>query len=217
MADWTTISSLATGFGTLVLATATFASVRSANRAARTAERSLLAGIRPLVVTTRFDDPQQKVGFMDDRWFHLRGSGAAADVTDNNVYLAMSLRNVGTGIAVLDRWDIYPERLFGDSSPRGIEHFRRLTRDIYIAPGDIGFWQGALREADAHRPEEVELHDLIAEAVKNRTAMTIDLLYGDYEGGQHTISRFAITPRGDTDEWMATGARHWNLDRDDPR
>ena len=34
-ADWVTISALATAVGTLVLALATFASVRSANRAAR--------------------------------------------------------------------------------------------------------------------------------------------------------------------------------------
>jgi hypothetical protein len=32
--DWATISSLATAFGTLVLAVATFASIRSANRSA---------------------------------------------------------------------------------------------------------------------------------------------------------------------------------------
>ncbi len=48
MADWVTISSLATAGGTLVLAVATFSSVRSANRSARTAERSLLAGVRPI-------------------------------------------------------------------------------------------------------------------------------------------------------------------------
>jgi hypothetical protein len=44
VSKWNTVSSLATGVGTLVLAVATFASVRSANRAARAAERSLLAG-----------------------------------------------------------------------------------------------------------------------------------------------------------------------------
>jgi hypothetical protein len=44
VSNWNTVSSLATGVGTLVLAVATFASVRSANRAARAAERSLLAG-----------------------------------------------------------------------------------------------------------------------------------------------------------------------------
>ena len=49
VADWVTISSLATAAGTLVLATATFASVCSANRAARVAEESLLAATRPLL------------------------------------------------------------------------------------------------------------------------------------------------------------------------
>ena len=60
MTDWSTIASLATAGGTLVLAVATFASIRSANRSARvpersarTAERSLLAGQRPLLVNSR--------------------------------------------------------------------------------------------------------------------------------------------------------------------
>jgi hypothetical protein len=61
--DWTTVSALATGGGTLVLAVATFASVRSANRAARAAERSLMAGLRPLLVPSRLDDGSQKVYF----------------------------------------------------------------------------------------------------------------------------------------------------------
>ena len=60
MIDWTTVSSLATGAGTLVLAVATFASVRSANRAARVAERSLLTGLRPLLVSSRLQDPRRR-------------------------------------------------------------------------------------------------------------------------------------------------------------
>ena len=47
MTDWVTISALATATGTLVLAVATFASVRSANRAARVAEQAFLMGQRP--------------------------------------------------------------------------------------------------------------------------------------------------------------------------
>lgn len=65
MLDWVTISSLATAGGTLVLAVATFGSVRSANRAARVAEQTLLEGLRPLVVTSRLQDPPEKVSFMD--------------------------------------------------------------------------------------------------------------------------------------------------------
>ena len=71
MANWETLASLGTAAGTLVLAVATFASVRSANRAARTAERSLLAGMRPLLVTSRLQDLAQKVMFGDEHWAML--------------------------------------------------------------------------------------------------------------------------------------------------
>ena len=66
-----TVSSLATAGTTLVLAFATFSSVRSANRAARAAERSLLAGLLPMLIPSRPDDPPQKVGFSDERWFSV--------------------------------------------------------------------------------------------------------------------------------------------------
>src|SRR6476620_3912725 len=105
MADWATISSLATAGGTLVLAAATFASVRSAHQSARVTERALLANIRPLVLTSRLADPPQKVGFLDDHYVKVPGGQAVVDVTDGAVYLAIALRNVGSGLAVLDRWD----------------------------------------------------------------------------------------------------------------
>src|SRR5258706_13431928 len=113
MANWTTISSLATAGGTLVLAAATFASVRSSNLAARATERALLAGIRPVLAPSRLEDPPQKVGFADDHWVRIPGGQGVADVTDEAIYLALSLRNVGNGIAVLDRWDFYPDRATG--------------------------------------------------------------------------------------------------------
>jgi hypothetical protein len=46
--------------------------------------------------------------------------------------------------------------------------------------------------------------------------MTIDLLYGDIEGGQRVISRFGLIARTDG-TWLANPARHWNIDRSDPR
>src|SRR5438309_911602 len=98
--NWTTVASLATAAGTLVLAGATFASVRSANRAARAAERSLLAGLRPLLMPSRRDDEPQKIMFADEVWVHAVGGSGVAQVGDGAVYLAISLRNVGTGIAV---------------------------------------------------------------------------------------------------------------------
>jgi hypothetical protein len=66
MTDWTTIASLATAGGTLVLALATFASVRSANRSARLAEYSMQIGIRPLLMPSRLEDVAQKIMWGDE-------------------------------------------------------------------------------------------------------------------------------------------------------
>jgi len=210
MADWVTISALATAGGTLVLAVATFSSVRSGNRVARVAERSLLAGLRPLLMPSRLEDPEQKIGFADAHWVRAPGGGGSAEVTDNAIYLVMSLRNVGSGIAVLHGWHIYPELRLSDNAHSDPGAFHRLTRDIYVAAGDIGLWQGALRE-----PAAAEFL-AVGEAIRARRPMTVELMYGDHEGGQRTISRFGLQPRTDG-AWMVSVSRHWNIDRADPR
>ncbi len=210
MADWVTISALATAGGTLVLAAATFASVRSANRSARATERALLAGIRPVLVPSRLQDPPEKVPFADDHWLKVEGGRGVAEATDDAVYMAIALRNVGNGLAVLDRWDFFADRAMSDVPHRPPEAFHRLTRDLYVPAGDLGFWQGAIRDKDD------PLFAAATNAIVERHSMTIDLLYGDHEGGQRTITRFAMLPRDDGG-WIAVVSRHWNLDRTDPR
>lgn len=210
MADWATISSLATAGGTLVLAVATFASVRSSNRAAKAGERAMLAGIKPVVVTSRLEDPPEKIGFADQHWMKVDGGHGAAEATDENVYLAIALRNVGNGLAVLDRWEIHPDVVLGPTDRPDPDQFRRLTRDIYIPAGGVGYWQGTIRD-----PNDAQFQP-VCEAIRDRQRMTIDLLYGDHEGGQRMISRFALIPRDDG-RWFASVSRHWNLDRADPR
>jgi hypothetical protein len=207
--DWATSASLATAAGTLVLAIATFVSVRSANRAARVAERALLAGIRPLLVPSRSEDPEQKIGFQDDVWIRVPGGQAATAITDEVVYLVISLRNVGSGLGVLHGWRFHPERMMGGGPPP-LEGFHRLMRDIYIPTGEMGFWQGAFRD-----PSDPDFAGA-REALCGRRQSTVDLLYGDYEGGQRVIGRFALIPAGD-DRWLATVSRHWNIDRPEPR
>jgi hypothetical protein len=216
VADWATISSLATAGGTLVLAVATFAAVRSGNRSAAVTERMLLASMRPVLAPSRFEDPVEKVGFMDEVWLKVPGGGGAVQVTDDAIYLAIALRNVGTGLAVLDRWDIQERRVGSDGSPasadhRPVESFRRLTRDLYVPTGDTGFWQGALR--DKADPDFA----MVANAVAERHPITIDMLYGDHEGGQRTITRFGLIWRPEAERYVAAVSRHWNLDRSDPR
>jgi hypothetical protein len=205
------IASLTTAAGTLILAIATFGATRSANRSSKIAERSLLIGIRPLLVSSDINDAEQKIGFSDQHWVHVSGGGAAVEVADGNVYLVISLRNVGPGIGVLQSWSAIPGRPLGvDQVHAPVEEFRRLTRDIYIPAGGLGMWQGALRDADE------ELHTQIAAAARDRTPVTIDILYTDMHGGQRTVSRLALTPVGD-DRWMSAAGRHWMLDGASPR
>ena len=211
--DWATVASFATALGTLVLAVATFSAVRSSNRSARIAEAAFQVNLRPVLVTSRLDDPVQKIRWVDDHWIRLEGSQASVELVDGSIYLAISLRNVGPGLAVTFGWSIFTDLALNDVPHREPEAFRTQTRDLYIAPGDIGFWQAAIREVDD--PDYAELRRDISEA----KPFTIDVLYGDHEGGQRTITRFGMTPFhvDDGAKWFPSVARHWNLDRPDPR
>jgi hypothetical protein len=210
--DWTTVSSLATGVGTLVLAIATFQAVRSANKAARVAEQALLVGVRPLLVPSRLDDVQQKVFYGDGKYEVIEGGRGVAEVDGGNVYLGISLRNAGRGIGVLHGWNFMVGRQPIDGHPPP-DDFHPHQRDILIAPSDIGFWQAAFRDAS-----DPQFEQAIA-AVRSREMLTVDILYGDHEGGQRAISRFTLQPRGDDDKpvWLTSVVRHWNIDRPDPR
>lgn len=250
--DWVTVSSLATAGGTLVLAIATFSSTRSANRAARATERSLQIGqrsleigLRPLLMPSRWDEPAQKIMYGDEQWFKLPGGSGIGGIRSVNgvetVYLALSLHNAGSGLAVIHGWRFYPERPLGtDQQHPPPEDFRPNFRDLYIPVNGTGFWQAAYRDTgDEEYPAAVEI-------IKARRPMGIDLLYGDYEGGQRVITRFSMTPRdpagaslsrggggapaggdpapgdgpghGDQDGlWLPSVVRHWNIDRPDPR
>lgn len=208
MADWVVISSLATAGGTLALAATTYASVRSANRAARVAEMSLMAGLRPLLVESTESDPVLRVDFHDVGGIAVPGGRAAVEVLDGGVYLVVSLRNVGAGIAVLHGGAVRPESRLGGAEHTALEEFTFLTRDIYIPPGKIGFWQIAFRDEGPTR-------DALLGRVE-AGAIAFDVLYGDYEGGQRVISRFRARREQDG-AWHLATLRHWQLDRDEPR
>ncbi len=231
MADWVTISSLATAGGTLILAVATYSSVQSANRSARVAELSLLAGVRPVLIPSRETDPHERVRFGDGQIVTVPGHGAAVEVANDVVYLALALRNGGSGPGrparlararpASARRAGHPQRppalrrgtAIGYERQRRPElaEFRRQQLDLYIPAGDTGYWQGALRD-----PEEPGYAE-VREAITEQRGLWIDLLYGDYEGGQRTIVRIGVSPWPDTEGERAYVLRYWNVDRDDPR
>jgi hypothetical protein len=163
---------------------------------------------------SRPEDAPVKVGFADDHFVQVRGSSGTAEATKDAIYLTMSLRNAGSGIAVLHGWRIEMARefsLLAHSERPDVDLFRRLTRDLYIAAGDVSFWQGAYRD-----PGEAEFGE-VASRVHSRERLFIDLLYGDHQGGQRVVSRFSLQPRESTEDWYLTVSRHWNVDLPDPR
>jgi len=237
--DWAaTLSELATGAGTLVLAVATFAAVRSANRSARTAEAAMRAGMRPVMMNSRLQDPRQKIMFSDGRWVAVAGGGAVVEATDSAIYMAISLRNAGTGMGILHGWQLIPHWETGSIRCPPPQDFTAQSRDMYVAPSDLGFWQGALRDPDTPLFKEA------AAAIEAGQTMMLDLLYGDFEGGQRVVSRFTLAyspygpaPHGENlahgdgtpvdsssdqargrepTRWIASVVRHWPLDQPDP-
>ena len=215
MADWVTISSLATAGGTLVLAVATFSSVKSSNRSARIAEQSLLVGMRPVLIPSREDDPTEHVRF-PERLVVVPGHRAAIEATEDVIYLAMALRNGGAGLAVIHGWRVgVSDPNISQSEQIGqrpdADEFRRQQLDLYIPAGDTGFWQGALRD-----PQD-PVQATVRSALGGGERVLLDLLYGDHEGGQRAVARFGIVADDDGQGRRAMILRYFNLDRDDPR
>jgi hypothetical protein len=221
MADWVTISSLATAGGTLVLAVATFSSVRSGNRSARVAEQSLLVGMRPVLIPSREQDPVERIRFGDGQFVTVPGHGGTSEEHSGTLFLAMALRNGGSGLAVIHGWrargryDLTtdPQGARSEESPP-LDEFRRQQIDLYIPAGDTGYWLGAMRDPDETGYSEVR------DAAQAGRPVQIDLLYGDHEGGQRTIARFVLSPWPDEDipgglrtAQRTTVVRYWDVDR----
>jgi hypothetical protein len=209
MADWSTIASLSTAGGTLVLAVATFSSVRASQRTARIAEQSLLIGLRPVLAPTKEDDAPLTVMFGDQHFTTVEGGSAAVELEDGRFYFVIPLRNVGQGLAVLHGWRVGVRSTVSGDLPDPNE-LRSQLRDLYIPAGGTGFWQGAIREEDD--PMRSGLEEALAEG----DVLFADLLYGDHEGGQRQISRFVLS-RDPDGSWLAGVSRHWRLEGQNPR
>jgi hypothetical protein len=207
MADWVTISSLATAGGTLVLAVATFSSVRSANRSARVAEQSLMLGTQPILIPSQEEDPLPRVRFGDGTFLNIAGHGAAVEEHDGRIHLGVGLRNGGTGLAVILGWrarsqagerarTARPAISRVDEVERpSLQDFRRQQLDLYIPPGESGCWLGGLYD-----PDEPGYRDVLeALHADDDDVIWLDLLYSNHDGGQLMIVRFGIS------EWPSDG------------
>lgn len=123
MADVATNAGIGTAVGTLSSERQPSPRPRSANRAARIAERPLLLGLRPLLTPARPENPDLEIVHGDGRSFHVRSGNGIVEEVDDVIYLAIPLRNVGAGLAVLQRYDVITDNPFRE--PR-----RRIDRGL---------------------------------------------------------------------------------------
>jgi hypothetical protein len=216
MTDWGTLADVGTAAGTLVLACATFVAVRASAHATTIAERALLAGQRPVLAPAGPDGSPESVQFADGQVFSVGNGRALVEADSGIIYLAIPLCNVGAGLATLRGYHLQGEPA-GDAAqdPRGLARhlrgesppylhtFSLQQRDLLISTRRAGFWQAALRD-----PETV-LHKDIAQAIETRGRITVDVLYGDHEGGQPSVARFVLLP--DAASWRCDATRYWSL------
>ena len=121
----------------------------------------------------------------------VEGGTAAVERDGESYYFVIPLRNVGNGLAVLQAWRFMARRPEIDTPHAEPAEHRPQTRDLYVPAGDTGFWQGAIREHDD------PFREGLRETFLAGDVLTVDLLYGDHEGGQLTISRFVLTREED--------------------
>lgn len=216
MTDWATLADIGTAAGTLILAGATFVAVRASARSARIAERTLLAGQRPVLAPAGPDDPAAGVQFADGMVFPVGNGHPLVQREAGIVYLAIALRNAGAGLAMLRGYRLQGEpaahvaqdsrgvarHLRGDPPPKPLA-FSPQQRDLLISTSRAGFWQAALRDA------ETALHKEITQAIETRGRITVDILYGDHEGGQPSVTRFVLLPEARS--WRCDAVRYWSL------
>ena len=159
---WSTIASLATALGTLVLAVATFSAVRSSNLMAKIAQEQFLVQLRPVLTTSRREDPPLKVNFGDTKWVRIPGGGAVGEVGPGDgsmgpdtpvVYLAVALRNAGNGIAVLHGWRFFPD-WHRDQEHAPLEEFEPGR---WPGPGPETGLDGHGQPSLEHRPSRPEM------------------------------------------------------------
>jgi hypothetical protein len=204
MTDWATVASIATATGTMVLAVATYASVRSANRSTRIAEKSLELSLQPVLVPSRPEDPPERVTFMEGFAIEAPGGGAAVEGRDGNLFVVVPLRNVGSGLAVLRSGHVGAGRPDPAKPRPSTETFRQLQRDIYVPSGERGYWQIGIRSDDD------PFHAAVDAAVRDGQPITVTVMYSNHFGGHETESQF-IVARIDGDAWITSATRHWGI------
>ena len=166
-----------------------------------------------MLIPSRDDDLDELIRFGDGVVLRVPGHGGTLEVHEDRIYMAIALRNGGSGLAVIHGWRVQVLSLTAGATAPDVTGFHRQQRDLYIPAGYTGFWQGAIR--DAADPDYAEILATAEPASAER--VMVDLLYGDHEGGQRAVARFRIAAGDDEIAGRAEVLRYWNIDGEDPR
>ncbi len=229
--DWVEPAAIVvTAAATVILAIVTYLAVKGGDRTAHAAERAAAAAMetaqaaarsadaamktlivqtRPILVSAHLDDPSQDIVFHYDHILKPKVEGrkpAVFEDTGDSIYMGIALRNIGLGMALLYGWRVYPNALTSDILPGTFEDFTCMMRALHIPPGGLGYWQAQARERD---------RVVVREANATGRHITVDLLYGDEEGGQGRITRFHLRAVPALDEKGVRSCdvtNHWSID-----
>ena len=85
---------------------------------------------RPVLVTSHDEDPPERVRFGEGQVLIVPGHGAALECAEGNVYMAIALRNGGSGLAVIHGWRVHVGERTGSEMP-ALDDFRRMANALF--------------------------------------------------------------------------------------
>ena len=203
MADWVTISSLATAGGNmLVLAVGTFSSVRWANRRRGWPSRACSPGCAPCWSPPTNDRRRWRSSSSETARCCTSAATAARSSSGRRrpSTWPWGCATGAPGLAVIHGWGVEPRAWLhraatntqaDETRCRRVEHFRRQQIDVYF-PWRRTRATGSEPCRDATR---ADLGGSCAQAAHARGGLELDLLYGDHEGrpaDDHTLRARAL-------------------------
>lgn len=189
------------------LVTATIALAVATVTVALLSARQIKHNLLPIMVPARPDGRKRVARFTLEKHVTIRNADTYAEFDGDGVCLAVCLRNIGSGVAVLKGFDASPNDSAEPASydVPSLSRFASALHALYLGPGDAAYL-AIFTSLDSSR---TDAYEVVQETVPNGASLLLDLVYTDHSGGQLTISRLELEWATDVDRYVAKVARYW--------
>ena len=126
--------------------------------------------------------------FVDEHWANVGGGYATAEDVDGVIYLGDEPAQCRRGDRVCQGWGVRVGLMARADDHLPEDELRPQTRDLYIPAGDVGLWQGAIRE----RSDPITTRSRTRSPNTSRSPSSC--IYSDQVGAQRTMTRFTLVP-----------------------